>query len=46
MQFGTVSGLPRIEGFRQRGALDETVEMTLPELIQASYGGGAEGVAE
>jgi lipopolysaccharide export system permease protein len=38
--------LPRIDSFRQRGALDETVEMTLPELIHASYGGGAEGPAQ
>ena len=31
--------LPRIDSFRQRGAIDETDEMTLPELIVASYGG-------
>jgi lipopolysaccharide export system permease protein len=34
--------LPRVDSFRAR-AQDETDEMTLPELIHASYGGGAVG---
>lgn len=36
--------LPRVDSFRQR-AMDETEEMTLPELIHASYLGGATGEA-
>jgi lipopolysaccharide export system permease protein len=36
--------LPRVDSFRQR-AMDETEEMTLPELIRASYYGGATGEA-
>jgi lipopolysaccharide export system permease protein len=37
--------LPRVDSFRQRGAIEETDEMTLPELIRASYGGTIKGEA-
>ncbi|GAA4011014.1 hypothetical protein GCM10022280_05540 [Sphingomonas swuensis] len=36
--------LPRIDSFRAR-AQDQTEEMTLPELVHASYGGGMVGEA-
>ena len=34
--------LPRVDSFRAR-AMDDAEEMTLPEIIHASYGGGATG---
>jgi lipopolysaccharide export system permease protein len=34
--------LPRVDSFRKR-AMDETEEMTLPELLRASYGGEVKG---
>jgi lipopolysaccharide export system permease protein len=36
--------LPQIDSFRAR-AQDDAEEMTLPEIIRASYGGGATGAA-
>ncbi|NJC05301.1 lipopolysaccharide export system permease protein [Sphingomonas kaistensis] len=36
--------LPRVDSFRAR-AQDDAEEMTLPEIIRASYGGGATGEA-
>nr|WP_314442778.1 LPS export ABC transporter permease LptF [uncultured Sphingomonas sp.] len=36
--------LPRVDSFRAR-AQDDAEEMTLPEIIHASYGGGATGEA-
>lgn len=39
--------LPRVDSFRARGdATDEVDEMTLPELLHDSYGGGAVGKAQ
>lgn len=39
--------LPRVDSFRARGdATDEVDEMTLPELLHDSYGGGASGAAQ